>query len=61
MEGILAEADCLCTIHARMCRRLKCGEFQEIKHWQERFVPPVMTSTHQKEKVSFVNNRKWLF
>lgn len=51
MEAILAEADCLCTIHARMCERLKSGEFQEIKHWQERFVTPVITYNNKRENL----------
>lgn len=41
LKGILSEAECLSEIHSRVANRLKCGEFQELKIWQNCSYTPV--------------------
>lgn len=41
LKGILEEAECLSAIHSRVKNRLKCGEFQELKIWQNCAYTPV--------------------
>lgn len=55
LKGILAEAECLAEIHLKVKTRLNCGDFQELKIWQDCAYTPVQL---KRKKGKFILLKK---